>query len=577
MDPILSGVKRARGRLIAQVLIGAATRGALIGAILALIYVVIDRLVFVGVSPLIAVASLMGGPVLICLFLAMFKLPDRAASAVALDVQFDLKERVATAISLEGENTAVAEAVREDARSRIRALDLDTGLPVRFPRELGWMAAILLLLALLAGALPYVDVFARAEARDRIVSEKREVKLQAKSLLEKRKKLVKKLGDKKLKDVKKVLKEWERVALDLANNPGSRKKALVKLSKLTDSIREKKNQSRFKSLGRIAKALSKHAGSLPFTKELRSALRKGDMKSALKALAALKEKLKNGDLSAEMKEQLKKELKSLSIDLAAAPKLSNSFDSAANDIADDDLQSALEGLEDAEMSLEEMADSLEEFALLEEALAGLEDQRMDPFLDEEDLAALEIEICEDCGGDLEEAWKALGLEDFGLKAAGDGECKDCGGKGGDCKSCGGSGKAKAHAGKAGGKGAGKGKGSAKRGKVVCRRCLLGGGRGHGPGMGGPGRGRGGQAPEEPDSWVKYKKVKIKGKVGRGKIIGEILVDGPQAKGEISEEYIEIVGEARQEAADALSKQRIPQGYRDFIREYFNSLDSGGDE
>ncbi len=84
-------------------------------------------------------------------------------------------------------------------------------------------------------------------------------------------------------------------------------------------------------------------------------------------------------------------------------------------------------------------------------------------------------------------------------------------------------------------------------------------------------------PEEPDSWVKYKKVKIKGKVGRGKIIGEILVDGPQAKGEISEEYIEIVGEARQEAADALSKQRIPQGYRDFIREYFNSLDSGGDE
>ena len=573
MDPIQSSVSRARRRLIAQVLLGAATRGALIGAILALIYIVIDRLVFVGVSPLIAVASLMSGPVLVCLILAMFKLPDRAASAVALDVQFDLKERVATAVSLEGENTAVAEAVREDARSRIRSLDLDTGLPVRFPRELGWMAAIILLLAVLAGVLPYVDVFARAEARDRIVSERKEVELQGKRLLEKRKKLEKKLGDKKLDDVKKVLKEWERVALDLANNPGSRKKALVKLSKLTDSIREKKNQSRFKSLGRIAKALSKKVGSLSFTKDLRSALRKGDMESALKALAALKEKLKDGDLSPEMREQLKNELKSLSLDLAAAPKLSDSFDAAANDIADDDLQSALEGLEDAEMSLEEMADSLEEFALLEEALAGLEDQRMDPFLDEEDLAALEIEICEDCGNDLEEAWKQLGLEDLGLNPLDDGDCKACDGKGGDCKSCGGSGKAKAHA----GKGAGKGKASGKRGKLVCRRCLLGKGRGHGPGMGGPGRGQGGQVPDEPDSSVKYKKVKIKGKIGRGKIIGELLVDGPQAKGEISEEYMEIVGEARQEAADALTTQRIPQGYRDFIREYFNSLDSEGDE
>jgi hypothetical protein len=92
------------------------------------------------------------------------------------------------------------------------------------------------------------------------------------------------------------------------------------------------------------------------------------------------------------------------------------------------------------------------------------------------------------------------------------------------------------------------------------------------GMGGPGRGQGGEAPEEPYSDVDWEKSKIRGKMGRGRIVGEMFVKGAQVKGEATEEYVEVLGEARQEAADALSKERIPRGCRDYVREYFNELD-----
>lgn len=588
MDPILAGVGRVRRRLAAQAYVLGITRGFLIGVLLTLAYVVVDRLVFVGIDLLLATSILMGLPLLGSVIFTTFRLPGRLAAALSLDLRYDLKERVSTAIALGDDPSPVAEAVRADARRRVQELNLSKKTPVMLGGEIRWLAGALIALAIIAspGVLPYFDLFQRAEARERVLKEHDEVKLQAKSLLKKREQLLKKIGDKKLDDVKEALKEWERIALDLQKKPGGRKNALIKMSKLSDAIREKKNSGKFRSLDGIAKALSKNARSSAITKDIQAALKKGDMKAAVEALKALKDKLKNGNLSDEDKAKLAGELKTLSLDLSAAPNLAESLDEAAMDIADDELQAALQDLDEAEMSLEELADAFEELALLEEALAGLESQKKD-FWDAGDLADLDIEICEDCGGNLEDALEDLDLEVFGPGPEGD--CSACKGKGGDCKECGGTGKSKAHAGKGkGGKGAGKGKSGLGKGKgggkgkgkgagkLSCRRCLLAKRRGQG-GMGGPGRGQGGQIPDEPDLPGGFEKVKIKGKMGKGKIVGEMLVDGPQAKGEISAEAVEIVGEARQEAADALTKQRIPQGYREFIREYFDSLDPSADK
>ena len=587
MDPIRRGVRLARRRLITQAFVAAASRGFLLGLLLGIVFILADRLFFTGLNPLHIAGVLVAAPVGVCLALALLRLPGRDRAARELDLRYDLKERVSTAVSLEESATPIAEAVRADARRSIQELDLGGASGLRFPRELWWAGGVLVVLALLASkdVLPYVDLFGRAHAWDKLQVEAKEVKLQAKSLLDRQEKLKKKLQGKKLEGVEETLKEWKEVALDLQKNPGSRKSALVKISKLTDSIREKQNRSKYRSLGRMAKALSLSAKPSKETSSLRAALQKGDLDAAAKALDALQKRMEAGDLSPEALKRLGEELKSLSLDLAATPELSRSFEEAALDIADDELQAALQDLEEAEMSLEELAEALGEMAFLEEALADLEIQKRGLFLDEEDLAALEAHICDDCGANMEEAWKGLDAKIFGPKREGDGECSSCKGEGGDCEDCDGSGKgddSEKGENSEGGEEKGSrqnegGKAGKKAGKLVCRRCLLGGHLGQRGGMGGPGRGAGGKIPDEPGQPAKYQKFKVRGRVGKGRIVGELFVKGPQAKGEVSGEYVEVVGEARQEAADALSKQRIPQSYRDFIREYFNSLDPDQDE
>ena len=593
MDPIDAGVRRARRRLRSRLFLHAATRGVFIGAILILIYTILDRLVFVGFHPLAAAGVLIGAPLVGSLLLAVLRLPGRHSAAVSLDERFDLKERVATAVSLEGDATPIADAVRADARERLRRLDLKRGMPVRLPTSFVWLVPLLLVLALLASTdlLPYVDVFNRAEAMDRLAKEQEQVKVRGKKLLEKREELRKKAERKRLPEVEKTLREWERLAQDLQENPNSRRDALVKMSKLADRIREKRNSSEFQTAAGMAKALSLRAKPSKLTREIQSALAKGDLKAAAAAMDALQKKLESGEISSEMMKALKEELQSLSLDLQAAPELAGALEEAAQDLADDDLQAALQDLEEAEIDLEELAKAFEEMAMLEEMLEDLEDQKRDLILDEEDLAALEAEICSDCGGTMEEAWKDLQPQGpqpgdpQGDQQGEAGECPSCEGKGGDCPDCNGTGKTP---GKGSAKGSNKG-GHGKQGeggqsaegkkktRLVCRRCLLSKQRQYGEGFGGPGRGKGGTPPDEIDEPVEFEKKKIKGQMGRGKIVGEFFVKGAQVKGEVTEEFSEVVGEARQEAADALSKERIPQGYRNFVREYFNSLDAEGED
>lgn len=89
-------------------------------------------------------------------------------------------------------------------------------------------------------------------------------------------------------------------------------------------------------------------------------------------------------------------------------------------------------------------------------------------------------------------------------------------------------------------------------------------------MGGPGKGKGGR-PESPEGDVAFEKEKVKGKLGKGEIIGSWFVKGEPPKGEAASEFADVATEAAQESDSALEKEEVPLGYQKFVRDYFDAI------
>jgi len=82
-------------------------------------------------------------------------------------------------------------------------------------------------------------------------------------------------------------------------------------------------------------------------------------------------------------------------------------------------------------------------------------------------------------------------------------------------------------------------------------------------------GRGGLAPEDGTSGFGYKIHRQKVHTGKGRIIGQFLVDAEQLKGGVTSELVEVVAAEERDAADAINRDRIPRQYQKAVKEYFS--------
>ena len=94
------------------------------------------------------------------------------------------------------------------------------------------------------------------------------------------------------------------------------------------------------------------------------------------------------------------------------------------------------------------------------------------------------------------------------------------------------------------------------------------------GLGGPGRGRGNQIGELPDTESAFDPTMLPGDMTKGKILATIMQravpdEDASATTEFSTEAIVAV---RQQAEQALTQEEIPPGSREFVRQYFGTLE-----
>ncbi len=96
-------------------------------------------------------------------------------------------------------------------------------------------------------------------------------------------------------------------------------------------------------------------------------------------------------------------------------------------------------------------------------------------------------------------------------------------------------------------------------------------QGRGMGMGNRGQGEGGEAPEDETLETDFKKEKSSSSLVAGRMLMEWKTKGVSEAGEAVEAYEETVAALRQGVSEAIRQEKIPAGYHESIRGYFDTL------
>ena len=263
-------------------------------------------------------------------------------------------------------------------------------------------------------------------------------------------------------------------------------------------------------------------------------LANGNAAAAAQKAKDLKKKLAEGNLSKSEKKKIAEELKKMSEMLGKDSKLgealAQALANAGENLDANSLDGALGAMKDMQLSLEDLASALDQMAKLDSAMADLgewKQELMGP-----------SQYCRDCGKKLKPCKKPGNCK---------GECGDdhaCAGtcSGGQCNS---------------------------KGYRAGIAVSFGNG-----GMGGAGRGQGNQVGELPDAGGDFKPTVAPGSMTKGKMLANILQKGaPEVGTEATAEYVPgAFVEVQQQAENALTKEEIPDGAKEFVRQYFGAID-----
>ena len=97
------------------------------------------------------------------------------------------------------------------------------------------------------------------------------------------------------------------------------------------------------------------------------------------------------------------------------------------------------------------------------------------------------------------------------------------------------------------------------------------GKRKGGGMGNEGEGRGGQAPEDDSVETDFKSEKSKSALTAGKLLLQLKTREVSHPGVAREDYQQRVEQVRQGVSEAILHERVPPGYHEGIRRYFDAL------
>ena len=483
------------------------------------------------------------------------KLPEEVGVAQEVDKRCNLKERLSTSLSLEGDlaKSEIARALIADTEKSTGQINLTREFPLKPTRLFCFPCLLVPCMFLLYLWVDPVGIAKAEPVSESKVEEKNQVNEAAKLLKRQIQQRKRNASEKGLLEAEKLYGRLESKIDSVIKDPKmDQKQTMIAMNDLKKQLEQRSSQlsnpESFKKILAQMKGLQAGVG-----KEMLDAMKKGDYKSAKERIDQLANQLQKEGLSEQEKASLKKELDALgnalkkSIDAATQQKnqLERQLESAreAGDQAEvARLQEQFQSLDAQErqmQSLREMSD------LMESASKSLDnDQLMDASASMEELAqrldemqkeASELKDLESTLGDIAQSKSAM-------------RCQACSGSG--CSQCSGS--------------------SMSSGQMASRQAN-GSGTARGDGLG---KGSGfGDRPETESETNTYQ-TQVQGKLTEGKSVIAGIADGPNRKGVSREDLKQAIKASLKEQGSPSENQVIPRAEREHARQYFDQLREG---
>lgn len=551
MDTLRKQVRRARRRIMLQQLVIALCWCWGAALLLAAVVIGVDRWWPLGIEPWMPLAAAAAAGSLAAVGWTWAARRSALDAAVEIDRRFALRERVSSTLAMQEDqlDSPAGRALLDDALRRVKSLNVAERFGIS-PRA--WQPALVVVPATLAVLLVlFVDQAVRedeTQAKADEVARREQIQQSSEDL---RKQIARRREaaiEKNLKDLEAPLTSMEKELERLSKSDRvDKKQALLKLSDLANDL--KKRRDALGGVDEIRRQLQgMKAGERGPGDRLAKAMKEGDFQRAADEVAKLREKIKQGDLDEQQREQLAKQMAQMQQKLDDVAK--------AHQQAQQKLQEKIDQLNKA--GDEQQAEKLQE------KLDQLRQQA--PQMDQLRQMAQQLGRCSQCmkqgqGGqaaaelnDLAESLRQMqqeadalelldGAMDQIAQAKDSMNCKQCGGKG--CAACRGG----ANAGNAAD---GKNNGPPR----------LGGGNGEGPGGG---------FRAEKDGDVKFRDSRVPQTIRRGKLVIEGRADGPNLKGKIQQAIKPVMQSADQSDDNPLTGQPLPRGQREHAQQYFDSI------
>ena len=540
MDQLRRQVRVARRRLAVQRFLRLAPWCLFVTLLVAAALVAIDKFYPLGLANWVWPTIALGAGVLAAAAWVGLRGQSELDAAIEIDRRFELRERVSStfALSVEQRESPMGQALVADALRALERVEVASGFRLSLNRTAFLPLAPAALAFLVASFLNPTSETATA------TTDLAEQKLHVKTATQvAQKKVSQKIAEAKKQNLKELtdqLGKLEAGLEKLSKGDDDRRDALVKLNDLNKELEQRREQLRGSDKVKEQLEQLKDLAKGPADR-LAEALKDGDLKQAAKELQALQEQLQSGKLDGEAKADLAKQLEHMEQKLKAAAEQHRQREDALK----------------SQIAQKRAAGQTEQAEQLERQLAKLQQQR--PQMEQLEQLAQKMGKCAECTkqGNNEEAASAMAqmqgdLEQMAQQGA-EAElldeamaqmaeakdamaCPDCDGRG--CENC-----------------RGEREGQSRRGLQ-------------------PGRGHVDADRPEDEIQTGLYDTRTRQQIGPGAVSVVGRVDGPNSKGRVEQEIQSQLEAARGGAADPLAETRLPRGYREHARTYFDVLRDG---
>jgi hypothetical protein len=553
MDQLRQQVARARRRLVLEQFVGRLV-WCLLGALtLATIAIAVPRVVTIenlqSNWDMAWFAGALGAGFLIAAVWTFVRSRSQLDAAIEIDRRFDLRERVASSLSLsdEAQSTEAGQAVVNDALRAVKRIDVDDKFRVKLDRRAWWPLVPAAIVFVLVMFVDYRSAQSSLDPNAAVVQSK-QIKQSAESLRKKIEELNKKSQQKDLKKAENVFKQIEQGVRELEEKKDiDRTKAAVKLNNIAQQLEERRQQLGGKDGLKEQFQSMKNLGAGPAEKAA-EAMKQGDWQKALKEFEKLAKNLKEGKLSDADKEKLMKQLQQMKDKLEAANESrKQAMDNLKQQIEQQkrqgnvakagELQQKLDQMQKQQQQMDKLQQMAQQMGQMQQALQQGDGQKAADAMNQmaQQLAQMEMDMNE--MEMLDAAMEQLEMAKDAMA------CEACMGEG--CEDCQGMGGMNSLA------------DSMNQGK--------------GDGMG-AGRGIGDRPDERNATNLRDTRVRQKPRQGAATFGG--LVDGPNTKGDVVQSINEELETFSTKPADPITNERLTKSRRKHVEEYFKMLIEG---